>query len=128
MVVTLKKINWDVKRVLIDPGSWADILYYDAFERLGLDSEQLQPFKGTLAGFTGEQVHVRGYITLRTTFGYGENAKTIKVNYLVINVPNSYNIIIGRPSFNLLGAFQSTKFLFMKYPVEKGKIGTIRGD
>lgn len=107
MVVTLQILNWDAKRVLIDPGSSTDILYYDAFEKLGLAPEQLQPSKGTLAGFTGEQVHVRGYVTLKTTFGSGENAKTIKVKYLVINAPNSYNIIIERPAFNILGAFLS---------------------
>lgn len=128
MVITLQIFNWDVKRVLIDPGSSADILYYDTFDRMGLDPEQLQPFKGTLAGFTGEQVHVRGYITLKTTFGSGSHAKTIRVRYLVINSPSSYNIIIGRPSFNLLGAFLSAKFLVMKYPLNDGKVGTIRGD
>jgi hypothetical protein len=74
MVITLQIFKWDVKRVLIDPGSSADILYYDTFDRMGLDPEQLQPFKGTLAGFTGEQVHVRGYITLKTTFGSGPHA------------------------------------------------------
>ena len=73
MVITLQIFNCDVKRVLIDPGCSADILYYDAFERLELDPDQLQPFKGTLAGFIGEQVHVRGYITLKTTFGFGRN-------------------------------------------------------
>jgi hypothetical protein len=77
MVITLQIFKWDVERVLIDPGSSADILYYDTFDRMGLDPEQLQPFKGTLAGFTGEQVHVRGYITLKTTFGSGSHAKTI---------------------------------------------------
>lgn len=110
-----------MKRVLIDTGSSADILYYDAFEKLGLDPEQLRPFKGTLADFTGEQVHVRGHITLKTTFGTKETAKTIEVKYLVINAPNSYNIIIRRPTFNLLGAFLSTRFLVMKYPLEKGE-------
>jgi len=128
MVVTLHIFNCDVKRVFIDPGSSTDILYYDAFEKIGLDPEQLQPFKGTLAGFTGEQVHVRGHFTLKTTFGTGENAKTIRVKYLVVCAPNCYNIIIGRHSFNLLGAFLSTRFLVMKYPMEKGKIGTLQGD
>jgi len=65
--------------VLIDTESSADILYYETFERMGLDPEQLQPFKGTLAGFAGEHFHVRGYITLKTTFGYGSQAKTIRV-------------------------------------------------
>jgi hypothetical protein len=35
MVVTLQIFKWDVKRVLIDPGSSADILYYDTFDRMG---------------------------------------------------------------------------------------------
>jgi hypothetical protein len=69
MVVTLQIFNWDVQRVLIDPGSSTNILYYEAFEKLGLDLEQLQPFRGSQAGFTGKQVHVQGYITLKTTFG-----------------------------------------------------------
>jgi hypothetical protein len=117
-----------MKRVLIDPASSADILYYDTFDRMGLDPEQLQPFKGTLAGFTGKQVHVRGYITLKTTFGSGAHSETIRVRYLVVNSPSSYNIIIGRPAFNLLRGFLSTKFLVMKYPLDNGKIGTIQGD
>jgi len=128
MVVTLQIFNWDLKRILIDPGSSAHIFYYDAFEKLGLDPDQLQPFKGTLARFTREQVHVRGHISLKTTFGTRENAKTIRVKYLVINAPNCYNIIIERPSFNLLGIFMSTRFLVMKYPMKKGKIGTLRRD
>jgi len=128
MVVTLQIFNWDVKRVLIDPRSSTDILYYDAFEKIGLDPEQLHPFKGTLAGFTGEQVHVCGHITLKIIFRTGVNAKTIRVKYLVVSAPNCYNIIIGQPSFNLLGAFLSTRFLVMKYPMEKGKVGTLRGD
>lgn len=78
MVITLQILKWDVMRVLIDPGSSTDILYYDAFEKMGFDDEQLQPFKGSLAGFTGEQVHVRGYITLKTTFGDDSQAKTIR--------------------------------------------------
>jgi hypothetical protein len=65
MVVTLQIFNWDVKRVLIGPCISVNILYYNAFEKTGLDPEQLQPFKGTLSGFTREHVHVRGYITLK---------------------------------------------------------------
>lgn len=128
MVISLQIVKWNVKRVLIDPGSFASVLYYDTFDRRGLDPEQLQPFKGTLAGFVGEQVHVRGYITLKTTFGHGSQAKTIRVRYLVVNSPSSYNIIIGRPAFNLLGGVLSTKFLVMKYPLDKGRIRTIKGD
>jgi hypothetical protein len=70
-----------------------------------------------------------GYVTLLTTFGEKENAKTIKVRYLVVRTPYaSYNIIIGRPTFNALGVAMSTLYLAIKYPLDKGRVGTIRGD
>jgi len=95
---------------------------------MGLSKEQLQPFQGTLSGFTGERVHVRGYIALKTIFGEGKQANVIKIRYLVVNAPNSYNIVIRRPSFNQLGALVSTKFLVMKYPLDDDGVGTIKGD
>jgi len=58
----------------------------------------------------------------------GEHAKAIRVKYLVVNSPNSYNIIIGHPNFNLLGAFLSIKFLIIKYPLDNGHIGMIQDD
>jgi hypothetical protein len=70
-----------------------------------------------------------GYTTLLTTFGEKENAKTIKVRYLVVKTTfTSYNIIIGRPAFNTLEAALSTLYVSIKYPLDNGKVGTIRGD
>jgi len=63
---------------------------------------------------------------LKTIFGTGKQAKAIKIRYLIVNAPNSYNIVIGLPSFNRLGALLSTKFLVMKYPLDDGGIGTIK--
>ncbi|WJX68249.1 hypothetical protein P8452_52637 [Trifolium repens] len=94
-----------------------------------LSDEYLLPYNGTLVGFAGEQVEVMGYTTLLTTFGDEENAKTIKVRYLVVKTPfTSYNIIIGKPAFNTLEATLSTLYLSIKYPLDNGKVGTVRGD
>lgn len=79
MVINLYIKNWNVKRVLIDQGSSTDILYWDAFQGLMLVQELLQPFKGSLVGFSREQVHALGYIAMRTTFRNKEISKTIKV-------------------------------------------------
>lgn len=43
-----------VKRVLINPGSIADALYWDAFNGMGVDTSKMLPFKGTLVEFSGE--------------------------------------------------------------------------
>ncbi|KAK2409009.1 hypothetical protein QL285_044467 [Trifolium repens] len=129
LVIQVQILNCDVKRVLIDSGSSADIMYWDAFKAMQLSGEQLQPYHGTLVGFTGDQAEVMGYITLLTTFGIKYNAKTVKIRYLVVRTPYaSYNIIIGRPAFNALGAAMSTLYLAIKYPLDNGGVGTIKGD
>jgi hypothetical protein len=129
LVIQVQILNCDVKRVLIDSGSSADIMYWDAFKAMQLAGEQLQPYHGTQVGFTGDQAELMGYITLLTTFGEKESAKTIKVRYLVVRTPYaSYNIIIGRPAFNALVAAMSTLYLAIKYPLDNGGVGTIRGD
>jgi hypothetical protein len=104
-------------------------MYWDAFKAMQLAGEQLQPYHGTLVGFAGEQADVMGHITLLTTFGDKDNAKTIKVRYLVVRtLCASYNIIIGRPAFNALGAAMSTLYLAIKYPLDNGGVGTLKGD
>lgn len=54
----------------------------------------------------------------------------IKIMYLIVDVPSSYNIIIGRLNFNLisLGTFLSTLYLRTKYPLNNGRIYMIQRD
>jgi len=60
----------------------------------------MREHKGSLLGFVGESVEIIGYVDLRTTFGEGENAKTIVIKYIVVYARSSYNIILGRPALN----------------------------
>lgn len=106
VVVSVVTARYNVKRVLIDQGSSADVMFWSTFVGLGIPESNLQSFKGTLLA--------RGYIEQRTTFGSGDNAKTVMVRYIVVNSPSSYNIIIGRGSLNALNAVVSTSHLAMK--------------
>lgn len=47
-----------------------------------------------------EHVQVKGYITMNITFGEQDQTREIKGMYLVNDAPSSYNMIIGRPTFN----------------------------
>ncbi|GAU30930.1 hypothetical protein TSUD_143780 [Trifolium subterraneum] len=49
-----------------------------AFKDMQLAGEQLKPYNETPVGFAGEQVEVMGHVTLLTTFGEKDSAKTIK--------------------------------------------------
>jgi len=65
-------------------------------------------------------------VDLYTKFG-GERqlSKTIKISYLIVDATTSYNVLLGRPSLNVLGAIVSTPHLAMKFPSSTGDIVTI---
>lgn len=98
------------------------------FDRIYLNPNDLNLFKGSLVGFFGEEMQVKGYIILNTIFGEQGKAKEIKVRYLFIDTHSSYNMIIGRPTFNLMGSILSTLYLCMKYPFSDGRVGVIQRD
>ncbi|GAV87201.1 hypothetical protein CFOL_v3_30627, partial [Cephalotus follicularis] len=67
VVVTLLVELFTMKRILIDNGSSADILYKHAFDQLRIPADQLKPVKTPLVGFAGETIHPRGSINLSVT-------------------------------------------------------------
>lgn len=56
MVVTLQIEGFDVKRVMIDQGSGAEIMYSDLYEGLGLNLEDLMKYVSPLVAFDGSIV------------------------------------------------------------------------
>jgi len=125
IVLSVIKICRIVDRVLIDQGSSTDVMFRETFIRLQIPMDLLQPFDRVLVGFFGEQVEVIGYADLKTTFRDDSAAKTIMVRYIVVNAPSSYNLLLGRPSTNKLGAVVSTTHLKMKFPTDEGKVVTM---
>ncbi|XP_072064520.1 uncharacterized protein [Arachis hypogaea] len=101
-----------VKKILMDPGSSADVLFYSTFQKMNLSDKILQPSSGELVGFSGERVSIRGYIWLQTTFGDYPNNRTLEIPYLVVDCKSPYNIILGRPSLNAFNAVVSTVMPF----------------
>ena len=60
LVVTLKIGGYDVKRVMVDQGSGAEIMYPDLYNGLGLKPEDLTAFDLPLVSFDGKVVIPRG--------------------------------------------------------------------
>ena len=67
MVISVIMVNTKVKKVFVDQGSSANIIFRDAFDRLGLKNTNLQMYKEQLIGFSGEQVHPGRFVTLHLT-------------------------------------------------------------
>ena len=51
LVVTMIVANKHVRRIMVDTGSFTDILFYDAFVRMGLSESQINLRKSSLSGF-----------------------------------------------------------------------------
>ena len=87
-------------RVLVDNGSSANILYYPAFQQMGIDKARLIPTNAPLVGFGGTRVFPLGAITLSDTVGDYPQQITRDVTFLVVDCSSAYNGILGRPTLN----------------------------
>ena len=64
MLVTLRIGGYDVKRVMVDGGSAAEIMYPDLFKGLKLKPEDLMLYNSPLMSFDGKLVTPKGMIRL----------------------------------------------------------------
>ncbi|XP_072060302.1 uncharacterized protein [Arachis hypogaea] len=128
VVITIQLGDLLVKKVLLDLGSSADVLFYSTFQKMKLSDNNLQPTVGDLVGFLGERVPILVSVWLRTTLGEYPLSKTYDIQYLVVDCFSPYNLIFGRPFLNKFGAIVSTVHLCVKFSVQDEHIVTIHGD
>nr|XP_009412846.1 PREDICTED: uncharacterized protein LOC103994237 [Musa acuminata subsp. malaccensis] len=81
LVISIQIANARVKRVMVDTGSSADVLYLDAFKKLDLSTEDLIPMSSALTGFTGDSISPLGTTTLPVTIGEEPRTKTIMTTF-----------------------------------------------
>ena len=101
-----------MKKVLVDQGSRAEIMYPDLYKRLNLKPKDLIAYDSSLLGFDEKVVISKGQIRLPMQTG----SKVVKVDFIVVNAYSPYTAIIARPWLHALGAVSSTLHLKVKYP------------
>ena len=87
--------GFNTRRVLVDNGSLADTIYLSAFQQLKVDQKRLRPFDSPLVSFSGDKVYPKGIVMLIVTAGSHPFLVTNRHNFLVVDSPSSYNVIIG---------------------------------
>ncbi|XP_018460267.1 uncharacterized protein LOC108831207 [Raphanus sativus] len=122
LVLRLDVGGCELSRIIIDTGSSADVLFYDAFKRMGFIKNLLKQEPTPLIGFAGETTYSLGSIELAVTAG---DVRKI-VEFIVIDRPEPFNAILGRPWLYSMKAVPSTYHQCLKFPTPKG-IETIRG-
>ena len=93
LVIQLSIASYLIKRILIDNGSSANIIFLDALKEMQISESNIVRKSTTLIGFSGEHKATLGEITL-PIYAEGMNLNT---KLLVMNSPSAYNVIMGRP-------------------------------
>ena len=127
LVVNIRVGDYNVHRMLVDNSSSADILYYPAFQQMGINRARLTPTNAPLVGFGGTWVLPLGAITLSVTVGDYLQQIIQDVTFLVVDCSSAYNGIVGRSTLNSWKATTSTYHLMIKFPT-KYKVGELRED
>ncbi|KAK3010617.1 hypothetical protein RJ639_010793 [Escallonia herrerae] len=127
LVISLQIDAYVIKRILVDTGSSADILFEEAFSQMKISRERIRPVSSPLYGFTGASAPVEGVIPLTVVAGSYPLQATQSIDFLVVKIKSAYNGILGRAGLNKLQAIASTFHLCMKFPTPNG-IGVAKGD
>ena len=93
LVVTLKIGRYNVKRVMVDQGSGAKIMYPNLYNGLNLRSENLTAYNSPLVSFNGKVVILRGQIRLPVQAG----SEVVEVDFIVVDAYSPYTAIVARP-------------------------------
>ena len=122
LVIAFQIGGYDVKRVMVDQDSAAEIMYPDLYRGLSLRAEDLTPYSSPLVSFEGKVIIPKGQIRLPV---YG--SETVEVDFIVMDAYSPYTAIVARPWLHTLETVSSTLHQKVKYPSE-GQIEEILGD
>jgi hypothetical protein len=126
MVIKANIAGWGISKVLVNSGSFVDIIFTSAFDQIKLSRSQLQPSDTPLIGFGGKQVNALGKNSLPVSFGDQENARTEYVTFDIIDLYYPYNAIFVRGFANKFNMALHMGYLCMKMPTFHGII-TVHG-
>ena len=127
LVIRVVIANKTIHRVLVNNESSTDIIFASAFDKMGNGRGKLELVNAYLHGYSGERVLPLGSIQLVLTLGDPSCQVTTTVRFLIVDAPSAYNMLLGRPSLNIIKAIPSAYHMVIKFPTTNG-VGMVRGN
>ena len=99
LLITLRIGDYDVKRMMVDGGSMAKVMYPDLYKGLVLKPEDLMPYNSPLMSFDEKIVILKGMIRLPIQ----TSPEIVEVNFIVVDTYSPYTAIVNKPWLHTLG-------------------------
>lgn len=113
LVISLSIDNCLIKRILVDTGSYANILQLGALKEMRLDETQIIRCSVTLVGFNGNATDTVGKIS---PIVYVKRVN-LNTRFSVLDCPSVYNVILGRLQIHEMKAVPSSYHQVVKFPI-----------
>ena len=104
LVITLQIGGYNMKRVMVDQGSAAKIMYPNLYKGLNLKAEDLTPYSSPLVSFEGKIIIPKSQVRLLVQTG----SVVVEVDFIVVDAYSPYTAIVAKPWLHTLGAVSST--------------------
>ncbi|GKA16634.1 reverse transcriptase domain-containing protein [Tanacetum coccineum] len=108
LIIEAEVEGYLVRRVYVDEGSSAEVMFEHCFENL--------PGKGEAEL---RETELNLVVSALKIFPQ-ERARRTSMKFIIIRAPSPYNIILGRPGLKILHAIPSTIHSMIKFPTPKG--------
>ncbi|KAJ9134944.1 hypothetical protein P3X46_032180, partial [Hevea brasiliensis] len=89
-----------VHTVPVDTRSSVNLVTLEVYEKIGLKKNDLTKFMFPLVGLGDKTMPIAGATNLMTTLGDETFKWSICTEFIIVNIPLSYNVILGRLILN----------------------------
>ncbi|PKI78498.1 hypothetical protein CRG98_001138 [Punica granatum] len=121
--IVCKCNNYVIGRVMIDNGSALNVCPVTKLKQMNVDLNRIRPRKTAVRAFDGSRREVNGEIDLLIDVGLC----SFSVTFQVLDIPNAFSLLLGRPWIHSAGAVPSSFHPRLKFIVEE-KLITVKGE
>ncbi|RVW76722.1 hypothetical protein CK203_047523 [Vitis vinifera] len=117
LILSLEIRDFDVRRILVDPGSSADLVQASVVGHMGHSLAGLENPGRILSGFNGSSTTSLGDIILPVRAG----PVTLNVQFSVVQELSPFNVILGRTWLHYMKAIPSTYHQMVSFLTDEGQ-------
>lgn len=104
LVILLHIESYFVRRILIDTRSSANNMYFETWKKMQLDDKFMQSYLTLIVDFFATATHFHDITNLLLQWGPSSHLKQKIATFVTVDSPTSYNIILCRPTLNVMKA------------------------